>query len=191
MRHHLTSSLNEAKNDTGRDAYCGPMVLSAITGWSVSKIEAAIRAYRGDHDAAQKIIEGTTTEDVAAALAVFGYELEQIEDYWHLEKRERPTLWQWMQKPRSAWRHYVLAVHKGREGHWICIKGCKLCDTYTDGRWVFVSDGPHKGARIMEVYVVKRAAKHATNKMPAEQWGPSRRSARRVAVGGGNVVIER
>ncbi len=29
----LTSSLNEARNDTGRIAFCGPIVLSAITGY--------------------------------------------------------------------------------------------------------------------------------------------------------------
>ena len=42
----LTSSLNEARNDTGRIAFCGPIVLSAITGYSVSKVEDEIRAFR-------------------------------------------------------------------------------------------------------------------------------------------------
>lgn len=161
MRHHLTSSLSEARNDTGRTAYCGPMVLSAVTGWSVSKVEDAIRAYRAEIGDAEKLIEGTTTEEVSAALGVFGYELALVEDFWDLEQRERPTLWQWMQKPRNAWRHYVLAVHKRREGHWICIKGCKMSDTYTDGRWIFVADGPHKGAKIMEVFVVRQIRNRA------------------------------
>jgi hypothetical protein len=53
--------------------------------------------------------------------------------------------------------HYILAVHKGKEGHWVLIKGVKLLDTYSDGRWQFVCDGPHKGARIMEVFEVRRA----------------------------------
>ena len=42
----LTSSLNDARNDTGRIAFCGPIVLSAITGYSVSKVEDEIRAFR-------------------------------------------------------------------------------------------------------------------------------------------------
>ncbi len=29
----LSSSLHEANNDTGRTAYCGPIVVSAITGF--------------------------------------------------------------------------------------------------------------------------------------------------------------
>ena len=41
-----TSSLHLVNNDTGRVAYCGPYVLSAITGYPVTKVEAAINAYR-------------------------------------------------------------------------------------------------------------------------------------------------
>ena len=35
----LTSSLNDVVNDTGRVAFCGPFVLSAITGYPVSSVE--------------------------------------------------------------------------------------------------------------------------------------------------------
>ena len=63
-----------------------------------------------------------------------------------------------MQKPRNAWVHYILAIHKGKEGHWVLIKGVKLCDTYSEGRWQFVCDGPHKGCRIMEVFEVQQGA---------------------------------
>lgn len=152
----LTSSLNPAVNDTGRTAYCGPMVLSAVTGYSVSRVEAAIHRRRGNPEDARKLIEGTTSDDVAAALAVYGYGMDRIAQFWHLAKKERPSVWQWMQKSRSTWAHYILAVHRGAEGHWICIKGAKICDTYTDGKWVFAVDGPHRGARIMEVYQVRR-----------------------------------
>ena len=43
---HPTSSLNEARNDTGRTAFCGPYVLSALTGYSISKVEDVIRSGR-------------------------------------------------------------------------------------------------------------------------------------------------
>ena len=42
----VTSSLNEVRNDTGRVAFCGPFVLSAITGFPVSAVEDRIRAFR-------------------------------------------------------------------------------------------------------------------------------------------------
>ena len=32
----MTSGLEEVKNDTGRVAFCGPYVLSAITGWYIT-----------------------------------------------------------------------------------------------------------------------------------------------------------
>jgi hypothetical protein len=153
----LTSSLSDARNDTGHIAFCGPIVLSAITGYSVSKVEDEIRAFRNPQSERRPIVKGTYTEEVAAALAHFGYSMELKESYMSRPRKERPTLWSWMQKPRNAWVHYILAVHKGKEGHWVLIKGVKLCDTYSEGRWQFVCDGPHKSARIMEVFEVRKA----------------------------------
>lgn len=153
----LTSSLNEVRNDTGRIAFCGPYVLSAVTGYSISKVEEVIRQGRdGPHDG-KAVIKGTCTEEVAEALARFGYAMLPVETFAHLERKARPTLWTWMQKPRNAWTHYILAIHKGKEGHWILVKGVKMCDTFTEGRWTFVCDGPHRGCRIMEVHEVRRA----------------------------------
>jgi hypothetical protein len=34
-----------------------------------------------------------------------------------------------------------------------------MCDTFTEGKWTFVVDGPHRGCRIMEVFEVKRATR--------------------------------
>jgi hypothetical protein len=152
----LTSSLSEARNDTGRVAFCGPVVLSAITGYSVSKVEDEIRAFRNLTPGTRPAVKGTYAEEVAAALAHFGYGMELRASFMHLARKERPSLWSWMQKPRNAWSHYILAIHKGKEGHWVLIKGVKLCDTYSQGKWQFVCDGPHKGARIMEVFEVKK-----------------------------------
>ena len=153
----LTSSLNDARNDTGRIAFCGPIVLSAITGYSVSKVEDEIRAFRNPESEKRPIVRGTYAEEVAAALAHFGYTMDLKESYMSRPRKERPSLWTWMQKPRNAWVHYILAIHKGKEGHWVLIKGVKLCDTYSEGRWQFVCDGPHKGARIMEVFEARKA----------------------------------
>ncbi len=151
-----TSTLNDVKNDTGRIAFCGPYVISAVTGWSISKVEDEIRRIRALPDAAKPAVRGTYTDEVEMTLAAFGYRMLAVESYMHLARKERPTLWSWMQKPRNAWAHYILAIHKGKDGHWILIKGVKMCDTFTEGRWEFVCDGPHRGARIMEVFEVKR-----------------------------------
>jgi hypothetical protein len=157
--HHLppppTSNLTEARNDTGRTAFCGPYVLSALTGYSISKIEDVIRS--GRHIERKTVVKGTGSEEVREALAQFGYEMSLKETYMSRERKERPTLMMWMQKPRNVWAHYILAVHKGKQGHWILVKGVKMCDTFTEGRWTFVVDGPHRGARLMEVFEVRRS----------------------------------
>ena len=151
-----TSTLNDFNNDTGRIAYCGPFVISAVTGQSISKIEDEIRRYRDLPAERKPVIRGTYSDEVEHALLHFGYRMHMVESYMAEDRKARPTLWSWMQKPRNAWASYILAVHKGKEGHWILIKGVKMCDTYTEGRWQFVCDGPHRGCRIMEVFEVKR-----------------------------------
>jgi hypothetical protein len=147
-----TSSLNDARNDTGRVAYCGPFVISAVTGYPISRIEAEIRDVRGRDGA----VIGTTADDVRRALWVYGYTMQCTQSFMQIERKARPTVWTWMQRPRNAWAHYILAIHKGKEGHWILVKGVKCSDTYSGGKWQFVVDGPHRGARIMEVFEVRR-----------------------------------
>ena len=110
----------------------------------------------GDGARAPHQADVVDVEEVAEALGRFGYKMKLVSSFMHLARKERPTLWSWMQKPRNAWAHYILAIHKGKEGHWILVKGVKMCDTFTEGRWTFVCDGPHRGCRIMEVFEVKR-----------------------------------
>ena len=154
--YRTTPSLHPVNNDTGRVAYCGPYVLSAITGYPVTKVEAAINAYRQLPPDLKHRVRGTYADEVESALAVYDFSMTLKESFMHLERKKRPSVWTWMQKPRNAWSHYILAIHKGKEGHWILIKGVKMCDTFTEGKWTFVCDGPHRGCRIMEVFEVKR-----------------------------------
>ena len=147
------SGLNTVKNDTGRTAFCGPYILSALTGFPISQVEFEVNRFRRVPDDAK--IEGTSAIEVAAAATELCWEMTLVEDFWHMERKQLPTLWTWMQKPRNAWVYYLLAIHRGKQGHWILVKGVKLCDTYTEGQWQFVCDGPHRGARIMEIYQLR------------------------------------
>ncbi len=154
----ISSSLHEAKNDTGRTAFCGPIVLSAITGYPVSRVEEEVRAFRNPSSSAKSIVKGTYAEEVAAALAHYGYSMQLRESFMQLPRKERPPLWSnWMHRQRNPWIHYILALHVGKQGHWVVIKGVKVCDTYSDGIWQFVCDWPHRNKRIMEVYEVRKA----------------------------------
>ena len=153
----MTSSLAEVKNDTGRVAFCGPYVLSAITGYSISSVEDVIRSGRDLPPHRKPVVKGTYADEVEGALAHFGYRMVLKETFLGKPRKERPSLWTWMQKPRNAWAYYILAIHRGKEGHWILVKGVKMCDTFTEGKWTFVVDGPHRGCRIMEIFEVKKS----------------------------------
>ena len=159
MALRLTSTLNELVNDTGRIAYCGPTVVSAITGTPVSRIEEEIWRHRERPALAddRSVVTGTDDGEVRAALAAFGYEMAPHQDFKMLERKARPTLLQWMQKPRNAWVHHVIGLHKGKIGHWVVVKGVMLCDTYSAGKWQFVVDGPHRSCRLMDVHIVRKA----------------------------------
>ena len=156
----LASSLHEANNDTGRVAFCGPVVLSAITGYSVSKVEDEVRAFRNVDPGRKPVIRGTYTEEVAAALAHFGYIMELKDSFMKLSRKERPSLCgstaaggQKKRKPVP-----LRARHAQEERRALgADQGLQLCDTYTEGRWQFVCESPHKGARIMEVFEVRKA----------------------------------
>src|SRR3977135_1662666 len=87
----LTSSLNEARNDTGRIAFCGPIVLSAITGYSVSRVEQEIRAFRDVSPERRPIVRGTDADEVASALTHFGYVMQLTESYMRLDSTESPS----------------------------------------------------------------------------------------------------
>ena len=151
-----TSSLAEANNDTGPHRLL--RTLRAVRHHRLPDQQGRGRDPRASATVrAETVVKGTGADEVAAALAQFDYEMTLKESYMSRPRKERPTLWTWMQKPRNVWAHYILAVHKGKEGHWILIKGVKMCDTYTEGRWTFVVDGPHRGARIMEVFEVRRS----------------------------------
>jgi len=152
-----TPTLNDARNDTGRVAFCGPYVLSAISGFPISRIEDVIRQHREVPAGRKPVVRGTYADEVEAALSAFGYRMDLKDSFMHLARKARPSLLAWMQKPRSTWSSYILAIHKGKEGHWILVRGVRMCDTFTEGRWTFVVDGPHRGCRIMEVFEVKRA----------------------------------
>ena len=161
----LTSSLNEAINDTGRIAFCGPVVLQRhhrLLGQQGGRRNprASAISLRGTRWQ-RPVVKGTHAEEVAAALAHFGYGMQLKESYIDSPARSGRRCGAGCRSRATPGSHYILAIHKGKEGHWVLIKGVKLCDTYSEGRWQFVCDGPHqrrahhggvrgeKGARVL------------------------------------------
>src|SRR5262245_18419751 len=96
------SSLDSAKNDTGHVAFCDPYVLSAITGFGISTFEDGMREGRDLPPHRKPFVRGTYADEVEAALSYLGYRMELNETHMHRARKERPTVWTLMHKPRSA-----------------------------------------------------------------------------------------
>ena len=106
-----TSSLLEVHNDTGRIAFCGPYVLSAITGYPVSRIEEVIHQHRAAPTNIKDVVKGTTAGTrLPPPSPPSTTAWCRTETYMHLERKQRPTLWTWMQLPAQC----LEALHLGR-----------------------------------------------------------------------------
>ena len=153
----LTSSLNEARNDTGRIAFCGPIVLSAITGYSVSKMEDEIRAFRDLAPERKPVVKGTHAEEVAAALAHFGYNMDLKESYMRLSRKERPSR---LDLDAEAAQR-LGALHprhpQGQGGPLGADQGREAVRHLLGGALAVRVRRPPQGRRIMEVFEVRKA----------------------------------
>ena len=74
--------IHPVNNDTGREAYCGPRAIAALTGLPVSAIEARIRRGRGggyrDRTGRKIPIKGTYPWEVRRVLERFGCKVEKL-----------------------------------------------------------------------------------------------------------------
>lgn len=121
------SSLNTVTNDTGRAAFCGPYVLSAITGYGISRIEDVIRACAWTFPRAESPSCGAPTPMRSKPRwPTSVYRMVLKETHLNKARKERPTVWSWMQKPRNAWAYYILAIHKGKRAILISVKGVRV-----------------------------------------------------------------
>ena len=119
------------------------------------KIGSLIRDGMGDVEwlLDQVPLDGDEPEVIRAALAHYGYNMELIESYMHLPRKERPSLLgNWMQRQRNPWIHYVLALNVGKQGHWVVIKGVTVCGLSPP---LELNATDHEGGGWVQVWQVK------------------------------------
>lgn len=148
--------LTDAVRDRDGTIWCGPVALSAITGATATEIEALIarhRVARGEKPGTCKAgteIVGTSVLDVRPALASLGWRMTCV--YPSLGDA-RTTFGRWMDAPgRAAAAHYLVGLIAARRPHWVALKGVMTADTWSQGRWGFAVDGPHRGARLLDAH---------------------------------------
>ena len=104
------------------------------------------------------VVKGTGSDEVREALAQFGYEMSLKETFMAPGAQGAPDAHGRGCRSRATCGPTISSpCTRARQGHWILVKGVKMCDTFTEGRWTFVVDGPHRGARLMEVFEVRKS----------------------------------
>jgi hypothetical protein len=142
--------LKVVKNDTPTRAWCGPTVVSCITGKKVSKVREAIRKVRGPRsDGTKAAIMGTTTYEVRSAFAALGWRMDRVKS----DKIAGLTLAAWLrQREKGDLSTYVVEV----TGHWVAVRGRMFVDTFTKGEPVTIGKAPGRRKRVVAVYRVTK-----------------------------------
>jgi hypothetical protein len=166
----------------GETTWCGPSVISSITGFPVALIVRVIKDQRikrgfGFHERwldvrdeegwtidekcidVERPVKGTYTHEVNECLKHYGYHLVSsanriIKYHDHKNNLQRPTLAKWLRQRKD--RNELNLVDAGC--HWVLVKGVKFVDSFTQVP-VFIRKAPHRRARVVEVHKVERFGK--------------------------------
>jgi hypothetical protein len=141
-------------NDTRGMAYCGPTVVSAITGQPVSKVKAAIWNCRPGSKAGLPI-KGTSIRDLENAFRAFGYDMVHVNGWWsliYLKYGKGPTLAHFLRERDPAYRNATLVINV--TNHWVAVTAKQFCDTMTEGQWVWQRQAPGRRRRVEHVYLI-------------------------------------
>jgi hypothetical protein len=126
------------KGDSNR--YCGPAVISAVTGLSTGEAARLIRSLTG-----KKMVTGVSDAHMARAFQACGICMASREMF---AGKFRPTLAAWLAKPRDASKVFLVAAGN----HWQIIRGRRFVDGIA--RAVVPLDNPavKRRARVATVY---------------------------------------
>lgn len=113
--------IKPVNHDKGGNRYCGPAVLSAITGMTTSDSARLIR-----HVSGSKAVRGTSFYDLTRSLQLCGISAKrQSYDDVKLSKTSGPTLAQWLKltvKERTADRVFLIVCG----WHWQLVQGRRI-----------------------------------------------------------------
>jgi hypothetical protein len=118
MKNLTIKSVNNQRGDTNR--YCGPAVISAITGMATGEAARLIR-----HVGGRKAIRGSSVREVTDALAMCGIKSEYQSFGMKLSRSTGPTLAAWLKatvKERTADRVFLIIAG----WHWQLVQGRRI-----------------------------------------------------------------
>jgi hypothetical protein len=136
--------------------WCGPAVVSALTGADTDTIRELIRVKRKDSDA--RVI-GTHPEEIEYAFYKLGYSMRLFYMCHSHDNMDHLTLAKWLRtykrKPGVGYVIELCGTKKEPSGHWCVVLGNHYCCSLT-GKWVPLDKCPNRRVRVESVHTVRR-----------------------------------
>lgn len=160
----MAISLAPVKHDLKTVLWCGPAVVSSITGLPTSVIHKQIlygRRKSGSTGRFAKVVQGTYIGDLIDVLGPAGYGVRRVHNFGN----EGPTVAGWLKNRTQEERQqcFILAIGRGftrwgqlrHGGHWVAVTGRKFVDTKRP-QTCFLKDAPGRRTRVNEVWLVTK-----------------------------------
>lgn len=138
--------LYEVGNAAGRKLWCGPTAVAAITGLDVTTVHMKIPRPR---------VMGTAAHELWKVMMDAGWKVERCSNP-HPDEKWHDGVLSFRRWSKSKHRDANVAYLVMLTDHWVAVKGRWMCDTYTQGKPVRLTQGPHKRCRVQRVYRVYR-----------------------------------
>lgn len=172
--------------------YCGPTIIAAVTGRSITEVEQAINQWRRSRPADSRHnradwkngrVIGTYADEVEGTLNLFGFSMQSVvtqttrpveASYARpYETRRRYTFTQWLRKRPFALRKATLlvSVHTAKSGHWVLVRGQTVLDSMTSLTPVDVKRSHNKLWKVYGVWEIKAPALPISARRKAPRTG--------------------
>lgn len=118
-------SVNHGETKSDRNRYCGPAVISAITGMTTGEAARLIRHVSGKYWNGRRAVKGTTVLEVTEALEMCGVKSKYQSFGMKLNSSTGPTLAGWLKatvKERTADRVFLIVAG----WHWQLVQGRRI-----------------------------------------------------------------
>lgn len=147
-------TLGPINDDVRSRPFCGPTVISCITGAPVSTIRGIIRGGRVNatrSDGSAMPVRGISPDELARCFLHLGFDCRLVEEF--PPAPVRPTLAGLMQlRRRDDLDCYVV----GLAVHFVAVQGRMFVDTFTKGQPVPLRTAPGRRSRVHAVWLVRR-----------------------------------
>ena len=170
--------INAVNHGKDKNSFCGPSIISAVTGMTTGEAARLIRMQSG-----RRKITGTSIYQISRALGACGIQLERLSEYGKLNRTTGPTLAAWLRMSRGdRIPGRVFLVVAG--WHWQLVSGRRYVCGRT-GEIVSIRDKRVKRrARVAEVYELtsdKVTRPDIDVSKPKDPFAASRGKAQRLA----------